>query len=149
MLVEKINTDLRTAMLAKDELKTGTLRMLVAELKNEQIKLLHELSDEETVTVLARYAKQRKDSIQSYEAGNRPDLADKEKKELELVQSYLPEQMTEAEVEKFVKVKMTELNISSKQEMGKLMGAVMGELKGKTDGGMVKKVVEAQLTINN
>src|SRR6185437_13457457 len=96
------------------------------------------LTDEEAVAVLKRAANQRKDSIEQFEKGGRPDLAAPEKDELVIIESYLPQMMSREEVEKIARAKMAEMGVSSKAESGKFMGALMKDLKGKADGGDVK-----------
>lgn len=143
---EKIVDDLKQSMLAKDELKTSVIRMLKAELmKIETDGSGREINDEIIQDSIRRMLKQRKDSHSQFIAGNRPELAAKEELEMAILQAYLPEQMSEAEVEAVVKETMLEMSVTDKSGMGKLMGAVMNKLKGKTDGSVVKKMVEKQL----
>ena len=143
---EKIVEDLKQSMLAKDELKTSVIRMLKAELmKIETDGSGREINDEIIQDSIRRMLKQRKDSHSQFIAGNRPELAAKEELEMAILQAYLPEQMSEEEVEKVVKETMLEMSVTDKSGMGKLMGAVMNKLKGKTDGSVVKKMVEKQL----
>jgi uncharacterized protein YqeY len=103
------------------------------------------LSDDQTVEVLMKAAKQRKESIEQFEEGDREDLADNEKKELEIIEAYLPEMMSEEEVRKVVKQKIDQLGASGMQDMGKVMGPMMGQLKGKADGSLVSKIVKEEL----
>ena len=143
---EKIVDDLKQSMLAKDELKTSVIRMHKAELmKIETDGSGREINDEIIQDSIRRMLKQRKDSHSQFIAGNRPELAAKEELEMAILQAYLPEQMSEAEVEAVVKETMLEMSVTDKSGMGKLMGAVMNKLKGKTDGSVVKKMVEKQL----
>ncbi len=159
-LKEKIQTDIKKAMQEKGQLKVSVLRMLMAAVfnkekekraklsKTEEIEKLDELSkltDEETMEAISSEAKKRKDSIEQYKKGNRQDLADQEKKELEILTTYLPEQMPEEEVRKIVKEKINEIGASTPQDTGKVMGAVMSELKGKAEGGLVNKIVQEEL----
>ncbi len=143
---EKIVDDLKQSMLAKDELKTSVIRMLKAELmKVETDGSGREINEEIILDSIRRMLKQRKDSHSQFIAGNRPELAAKEELEMTILQAYLPAQMSEAEVETVVKETMLEMSVTDKSGMGKLMGAVMNKLKGKTDGSVVKKMVEKQL----
>ncbi len=143
---EKIVDDLKQSMLAKDELKTSVIRMLKAELmKVETDGSGREINEEIILDSIRRMLKQRKDSHSQFIAGNRPELAAKEELEMAILQAYLPEQMSEEEVEKVVKETMLEMSVTDKSGMGKLMGAVMNKLKGKADGTIVKKMVEKQL----
>ena len=104
-----------------------------------------ELSDEEALTVIRRAVKQRKDSIEQFTKGNRPELAKKEADELMLLEDYLPQMMDKDEVMKIAQAKMSELGVTSKADAGKLMSTLMKELKGKADGGVVKQVVDELL----
>ena len=106
---------------------------------------MSKLTDEEVLEVISSEVKKRKDSIKQYEEGNRQDLADNEKKELEILMEYMPEQMPEDEVRKIISDKIQELGASGPQDTGKVMGAIMGQLKGKADGGMVNKIVGEEL----
>ncbi len=160
-LKEKIQAETKKAMQAKDQLKVSVLRMLMAAVFNrekekraklskseEDLKKLDKLSkltDEETLEVISSEAKKRKDSIEQYEKGGRQDLVDQEKKELEILTAYLPEQMSEEEIRKLVKAKMEELGAISPQETGKVMGALMPQLKGKADGVLISKIVQEEL----
>jgi len=116
--------------------------MVLAEIKNAEINNKgKELTSEQIVDVIAKEAKKRKDSIEAYASAGRDDLKEQEEKELVILKEFLPEQLTEDEVKKIVEAKIAELNIVDKSEMGKLMGAVMPEVKGRADGNIVKKAV--------
>ena len=104
------------------------------------------LSDEDAAAVLKRAASQRKDSIEQFEKGGRSELAEPEKAELAIIETYLPQMMGREEIEKIAKAKMAELNVSSKADSGKFIGALMKDLKGKADGGDVKAVVDSLLS---
>ncbi len=113
----------------------------------EESKLdeMSKLTNEEVIEVVSSEVKKRKDSIEQYEKGGRSDLAENEKKELEILMEYMPKQMGEDEIRKIVKEKIEELGISGSQETGKLMGAIMPQFKGKTDGNAVSKIVQEEL----
>jgi uncharacterized protein YqeY len=147
---ETLKKAIPDAMRAKDELKLRTLRSLVTAMTNEVVAKKRKpdefLTDEEAVAVLKRAASQRKDSIEQFEKGGRPELAVPEKEELALIETYLPAMMPREEIEPVVKAKMAELGASTKADAGKLTGAVMKELKGKADGGDVKAVVDSLLS---
>lgn len=149
MLHQQIEADLKSALKSGDKEKAGVLRFLISAVKNLQIEKKAQgkefLPDEDIISVLKRQVKQRKDSIEGYEKGGRADLAEKEKAELAVLESYLPAQMDEAKIREAVKAKKEALGISDKSGFGKLMGAVMGELKGQADGEAVKKAVEEEL----
>lgn len=149
MLHEQIENDLKTALKSGEKEKIGVLRFLISAIKNFQIEKRAQdkkyLSDEDIIIVLRRQTKQCKDSITEYEKGGRSDLTDKEKKELEILESYLPTEMNEDQIREVVKKKITKLGISGKAEFGKLMGNVMKEVSGNTDGDKVKKIVEEEI----
>ena len=148
MLKEKIIADLKDAMKSGDAKKRDTLRLLDSAIKNTEIekkKREEGLSDEEIVEVVARSIKQRKDSVSQYEAGGRPELAENEKAEIAILSVYMPEQLGEDEIRKVVKEIMATTGMSSKSEMGKVMGQAMSKLKGQADGNAVKKIVEEEL----
>ncbi len=138
--------ELKQAMLAKDELKTSVLRMLKAEVMKVQTDGSGtEITEELIQTLIGKMIKQRKDSFEQFTTGGRPELAEKEAKEITLLQTYLPEQMSEEAVRAEVRATKEALGITDKSGLGKLMGALMGKLKGKADGGMIKKIVEEEL----
>lgn len=148
-LQQQITEQMKEAMRAKEEVKLGVLRALKTAFTNELVATKRtpqdELSDDEALTVIQREAKKRKDAIEQFEEAGRSELADGEKKELEVLQAFLPEMMSVEEIQKVVEKKKEELGVSDKSGMGQLIGAVMSELKGKADGGDVKKVVEEVL----
>jgi len=133
-------------MLAKDELKTSVLRMLKAEvLKIQTDGTGTEITEELIQNLIQKMVKQRKDSVEQFTSGGRPELAEKEEKEIALLMAYMPAQMSEDEVRAEVQATKTALGITDKSGLGKLMGALMGKLKGKADGAMIKKMVEEAL----
>lgn len=147
-LKEKIISDLKSAMKAGDAFRRDVLRFLDSAIKNAEIEKKKRetgLTDEEVMEIVARSVKQRRDSISQYEAGGRADLAEKEKKELEIISAYMPEQIGEDEVRIIVKEAIATVGSSSKTDTGKIMGAAMGKLKGKADGNLVRKIVEEEL----
>ncbi len=147
---ESIKGGIMDAMRAKDQVKLRTYRSLATAMTNEVVAKKRKpdefLADEEALAVLKRAANQRKDSIEQFEAGGRPELAEPEKEELAVIQALLPEQMSREAVEEVVKAKMAETGVSDKSGAGKLTGSVMQELKGKADGAMVKEVVDSLLS---
>lgn len=145
----KIISDIKEAMKAKEQDKLRVLRSLKAKLMEKEISERKggeaKLSDDQAVEVLMKAAKQRKESIEQFEEGGREDLADNEKMELKIIEAYLPEMMSEDEVRDVVKQKIDQLGASGLQDMGKVMGPLMGQLKGKADGSLVSKVVKEEL----
>lgn len=138
------------AMRAHDAVKLQTLRSLITQMVNEVVAKKRKpdefLTDEEALAVLKRAANQRKDSIEQFINGGRPELAEPEKLELAIIETFLPTLMSRDEIEVIAKVKMTEFGITSKADAGKFTGALMKELKGKADGGDVKAVVDNLLS---
>lgn len=143
---EQIKEDLKEAMRAKDTTRVSVLKSFISEFTNESVKLgrtpQDPLSNDEALSVIKRLSKQRKDSIEQFEKGGRPELAESEKAELDIIEDYLPEMMSEEEVRAHVLSKKDEMNITSPDQFGQLMGAVMADLKDKADGAVVKKVIE-------
>ena len=147
-LKQTIVEDMKAAMKEGNALKRDTLRMLDSMIKNTEIEKMKKetgLTDEEALEVVGRAVKQRKDSVAQFEAGGRPELAEKEKNEIEILSVYMPAQLSEDEVRKVVKEVILATGAASKADMGKVMGQAMGRLKGQTDGNVVKKIVEEEL----
>ncbi|MDD4352012.1 MAG: GatB/YqeY domain-containing protein [Candidatus Gracilibacteria bacterium] len=147
MTEAELSKAIKEAMLAKEVQKLSVLRMLQAAVTNKRKeKGADSVSEEELMELIKKQVKQRKDSIEAFEKGGRPELAESEKKELEILQNYLPAELPAEEIEKVVLAKKEELGITDKSGMGKLMGACMSELKSKgVDGGRVKEMVEKVL----
>jgi hypothetical protein len=145
-LQQQIKDGIKDAMKAREEVKLSVLRSLSAAFTNELVtkgrKPIDELSDEEALAVITRASKQRKDSIEQFEKGGRPELAESEKAELAVIEAFLPTLMTEDEIKIVVDAKKIELSATDKSKMGMFVGAVMKDLKGKADGALVKKIVE-------
>jgi len=143
---KQIQDDLKQAMKAGDSLKTGALRMLLAALTNkEKEKGQTELSDEGIQQVIATEAKKRKEAAEAFEKGGKREMAEQEKRELEILQAYLPEQMGEEEIRKLVKEAIAKTGALSPQDMGKVMAALMPQTKGKADGSLVSQIVKQSL----
>lgn len=147
MLHEQIKNKIKEAMMAKDTVKLETYRGMLAAFTNELVaknrKPSELLSDEDALAVIARLVKQRKDSIEQYQKGNRADLVKEEQAQLAILETYLPKMMEWGEVEKIVKNKKEELSINDVAKKGMLMSAIMKDLKGKADGSLVREVVES------
>lgn len=144
MIQQKIKDDLKTAMLARNEVTTTVLRGVIAVFMTELMTKkgsVKELSEDDAVAVVKRLAKQRKDSIEQFTKGGRKDLVKIEEKELKILEAYLPQMMSQAEIRKFAEKKIAEMG-ADKSKSGMIVGAVMKELKGKADGADVKIVVE-------
>ncbi len=136
-----------SAMKAKESVKVTTLRGLMSAFTNELVALKQkpdgELPDEAALKVVSREAKKRNDSIEQYATGGRPELAEDEKAELEIIKVYLPQMMSKEDIKKIAEGKKAEMNVTDKAKLGILVGAVMKEAKGKADGNDVKQVVES------
>ncbi|HYE23089.1 MAG TPA: GatB/YqeY domain-containing protein [Candidatus Paceibacterota bacterium] len=149
-LHETLKAGIPDAMRAKDEVRLRTIRSLVSAMTNEVVAKKRKpdefLADDEAIAVIKRAANQRKDSIEQFTAGGRDDLAAPEREELTIIESFLPEQMGREELETIARAKMAELGISEKKDMGRFMGAVMQEVKGRADGNDVKEVVDSLLS---
>jgi len=139
-LQERIEADLKQAMRSGEAFKRDTLRMVLAALKNKRIEVGAELDDATQLAVLSSAAKTRADSAGQYDEAGRPELAEKERAEIEFIQAYLPRQLDESEVRAIVEGKVAELALSSKKDMGQLMKAVMVDHKGKLDGKLVQRL---------
>jgi uncharacterized protein YqeY len=137
---------MKNAMKNKDKQKLSVIRMVKSSLQNEQIKLGRELTDDDSLTVLNRELKQRKDSLHEFEQANREDLASKLRDEIAVLEDYMPEQLSEDEVSEIVKETIAEVGASTKADMGKVMGAIMPKVKGKADGGLVNRLVQQHLS---
>lgn len=149
MLKQQLKDELKQSMLAKDELKTAVIRFILSGITYYEIQkggAGYEATDEDVMTVINKEIKQRRDSIEQYEKGGRQDLADKEKAELKILEAYLPEQMPEDEVKKYVDEAVKTSGATSPQDMGKVMAILMPKVKGKADGSLVSRLVKEALT---
>ena len=148
-LSDKIQSDVIEAMKAKDELKVSTLRMLNAAVKNFEIEkggAGFSASEEDMLVIIQKQVKQRQDSIQSFKSGGRQELAQKEEKELKILQGYLPAMMSDEEIAKVVGLAIKETGASSPADIGQVMGKISGHLKGKADMTTVSKFVREKLS---
>ena len=142
-LKEQLMSDFKDAMKAKDEVRKNTISFARAAVKQYEIDNRTELDDEGIIAILAKQVKMRKDALSDFEKAGRVDLADAYKQEIEVLQKYLPAQLGADEIRDIVKATAADLGIDGgKQNMGKLMGAVMGKVKGVADGNDVRKVIE-------
>lgn len=144
-LKERITEDMKNAMRAKEAERLGTIRMLLAAMKQKEVDERVELDDTLIVAIVDKLIKQRKDAAQQYEAGGRQDLADKEKSEIVVLEAYLPKRLSADEVNAAVKAIVAELGASGPGDMGKVMGAVKQRLAGQADMGLVSAAVKAAL----
>jgi uncharacterized protein YqeY len=133
-------------MKSGNELVRDTLRLVKTSIKNKEISKGHFLSDEEVIEVLAKEIAQRKESIASFESGNRAELAAKEKAEIEIIEKYLPEQMDETKLRSLIEQTIAELGANGIVDMGKVMAVLMPKVRGQADGGLVSRLVKEKLS---
>jgi len=147
-LKEKLQSDLTDAIRSKDGVKSGTIRMLLAAITNEEVagKSAKVLSDAEVITVLSREAKKRREAVGAYTQAKREDLANKEKEEAAVIALYLPEQLSEADIKKLITDAIAETNASGPSGMGLVMKVLQPKIAGKADGGLVSSLVKAALS---
>ncbi|WP_226583146.1 GatB/YqeY domain-containing protein [Halobacillus litoralis] len=146
-ITDRLTQDMKTAMKARDKEKLSTIRMVRASLQNEAIKLGKDsLSEEEELTVLSREVKQRNDSLHEFKEAGREDLVEGLEREIEILQVYMPKQLTDEELKQIVQETVEEVGATSKSDMGKVMSAVMPKVKGRADGSKVNKLVLHQLS---
>jgi hypothetical protein len=144
-LVDRLDQDMKQAMRDKDKARLSVIRMVRSALKNKEIDQRRPLSEDEVLDVLNREVKQRRDSLQEFEKANRPDLVEGVKQELNILAEYLPEPLSEGELETLIRDTIKETGAVSKADMGKVMGALMPKVKGKADGKIVNQMVQRLL----
>lgn len=150
MLKQKLQEELKQAMLARDKLKTSVLRLLLSAINYHEIRTGgagYQATDEDVLSVIQKEAKQRRESIEQFKLAGRQDLVNKETKELEILQTYLPAQMNEEEIRTFVKEAIVETGATTIQDMGKVMAALMNKIKGKAEGSLVSQIVKEELSL--
>jgi len=149
MIQKQVKEEMIAAMKAKESIKVTTLRSLSAAFTNELVATKHkptdDLPDEDALTVIRREVKKRKEAAEAFSKGGREESAEQERLEQAILEAYLPQMMSKEDVEKVVEAKKAELGVTDKKDMGRLMGAVMLELKGKADGSVVKEVIDNSL----
>ena len=144
-LTEQIRADLTESMKARTAERTSTLRMLQAALKNEQINAGHELSDDEALAVIRKGIKQRQDSVEQFTKGNRPELAAKEQAEIAVLKSYMPPELSDAELESGLREIVASTGAQSKKDLGKVMKEATARYKGRVDGRKIQDIVSRLL----
>ncbi len=144
-LREKLDEDLKSAMRAKDSLRMNTVRALKSAVKYREIELMKPLDEAGILGVIATEIKRRRDSVEQYRAGNRPDLADKEDAEIKILQEFLPQQFTAAEVEAKVVEAIAKVGAQGPKDMGAVMKALLPEVQGRADGKVVSELVKQRL----
>ena len=147
-LKEKLQSDLTDAIRSQDAVKSGTIRMLLAAITNEEVagKSAKVLTDAEVITVLSREAKKRREAVEAYTNAKRDDLANKEKEEAAVIALYLPEQLSESDIKKLIADAIAETNAAGPAGMGLVMKVLQPKIAGKADGGVVSSLVKAALS---
>ena len=148
-LKEKIGEDIKSAMKAKDKIRLETVRGIKKAILEKEVALRPKgqdsLTEEQEIELLAQQAKQRRDSIDQYQKAGREDLAEKEQQELVIIETYLPKQLDDAELEQILEQIITDVGATSPKDLGKVMGKAMKELKGKADGKKIQEMVKSKL----
>lgn len=144
-MITKIKNDMKEALKAGEKLRLSTIRILISAINNERIEKKAELSNEEVVTVVQREVKMRRNAIEEYKKGARDDLVQQALQEIAMLEVYLPQQLSDEELEAMIKQAMAEVNVTSPKEMGKLMAKLMPLIKGKADGTRVQAMVKQLL----
>jgi len=145
-LISSIQEEVKISLKSGDKFKASTLRLIVSELKLEEKNKSSELTSEESVTIMARMIKQRKDSITQFESANRLELAQKEKDEIGIIQTFLPEQISDEDLSNLIEEIIKETGAESIKDMGKVMGALKPRIVGKADPGIASSIVKILLS---
>ena len=145
-LKQQITEDMKTAMRAKETARLGAIRLLLAAMKQREVDERIELTDADVVSIIEKMLKQRRDSISQYKTANRQDLVDVEEFEVSILQTYMPQQLSEAEIVSAIADAITATGAAGPQDMGKVMGVVKAKLAGRADMGKVSGLIKAQLT---
>ena len=136
---------MKEAMKSKDSVKLGTIRGVISAVKNQEIDLKKELSEEEILTIVSREVKKRKEAAVLYEKGNRPELKDKEIQEMKILQAYLPEQVSEKDLRRRIQEVIAETGAEGMKDFGKIMKTLVPEFKGKADNSLIKELANEYL----
>ena len=145
-LKAQITEDMKTAMRAKETARLGAIRLLLAAMKQREVDERIELTDADVVSIIEKMLKQRRDSISQYKAANRQDLVDVEEFEVSILQTYMPQQLSEAEIVSAIAEAIAATGAAGPQDMGKVMGVVKAKLAGRADMGKVSGLIKVQLT---
>ena len=142
----QILEDLKSAMKAQDKERLSVIRMVKGAIQMEELNVKHELTDDEVIGIIAKQVKTRKESINEFKKGNREDLIEQTNKEIEILNEYLPEQLSKEELEEIINKVISEVNPTSMADMGKIMGKLIPLVKGKADMGEVSKIIKERIT---
>lgn len=145
-LKQQLQDDMKTAMRAKDKFRLGVVRMLLAAVKQIEVDTRSELNDSQVLSVVEKLVKQRKESAKQFEAGGRPELAEKEQQEIQVLTAYLPEQLSEAELESLVDQAIQQTGAAAMKDMGKVMGIIKGQAAGRADMSVISSLVKQKLS---
>lgn len=140
-LKERLADELKNAMKNKDQLRKNVITMIRADIKQIEVDKRVELTDEEVIEIISKQAKQRRDSIEEFKKGGREDLVEQAAQEVDVLMEYLPEQLSEEEIETIIKEVIADTGVTSMKDMGKIMATAMPKLKGRTDGKVVNQIV--------
>lgn len=146
---DKIQQDLKSAQLSRDEVRTSTLRLLLSEINNSRIAKGADLEDSDIISVVQREVKKRKESVEAFRNGGREESAQKEEAEMKILQGYLPAQISTEELTKIVEDSITEVGATQPSDMGKVIGLVMGKVGQSADGSTVSQIVKERLLKSN
>ncbi|MCL1036985.1 GatB/YqeY domain-containing protein [Shewanella corallii] len=144
-LIDQLKADMKAALVAKDKVRLGTIRMALAAIKQIEVDTRETLTDDQAIAVLTKMVKQRRDSIAQYEAAGRSELADNEAAEIKVIESFLPKPLTEEEVAAIIDATIAEVGASSMADMGKVMGALKNKVQGRADMGAIGAQIRAKL----
>ena len=145
-MLARIEADLKTALKAGEKRRVSTLRLLLSALKNERIQAQRDLTDEEVEAAIRRAVKQRREAIEQYQRGGRPDLVDAETEELGILQAYLPQELSEGDVEAAVRAVVAEKGLSSPKDVGAVMKELMARYRGRLDGKRAQEIARRLLS---
>lgn len=141
----KLEDDLKSAMRERDVLRRDVIRYIRSEIRNQEIRFQRDLEDDDAIQVLSRQAQQRRDSIEAFQKANRQDLVDKERAELDIIAEYLPRQMSEAELDELATATIAAVGAAGPRDMGKVMSAIMPQVRGRAEGKAVSALVSEKL----
>jgi hypothetical protein len=146
MLKSRILDDVKAAMKAKDKARLATLRLISAAIKQREVDERIELNDEQVLAILEKMIKQRRDSISQYESAGRQELADQEKSEIEVIETYMPEALSDEEIAAMIEAAVGESGAESMRDMGKVMGLLKPKMQGRADMGKVSGLIKQKLS---
>lgn len=144
-VLKKLEDDIKTAMKARDQARLESVRLIKSVVKNKEIELIRALTEQEFFAVLATMVKQRRDSVEQYEKAGRTDLADKEKFEIDVIQTYLPQQLSNDEVKALIVAAVQKTGAQGPKDMGKVMGELKTQTSGRVDGKVLAELVKQVL----